>query len=1609
MPHVEIFKSGVLAKRLDVSRQKAEEGCVIRLGSAGKVTLKLGEQTRLGEYEVRLVEDAEGSGEPGSGDAAKPAKSENVPRLEGYELQSRLGEGGMGTVWMGIQLSTKRAVAIKFLSSRAFESERSQRRFAREVELSAKLEHPNIARIYDSGLRHGAYYYAMELVQGLPLDEYIAGAKLNQRKILELMKTVCEAVQHAHERGVIHRDLKPSNIMVGSDGRPHVVDFGLAKSLLVDESQKQLTVSIEGDVSGTPAYMSPEQAAGKLEEIDGRTDVYSLGVMLYRLLVGHPPHDLSGSRYSVMKRIVEEEIRSPRELGVSINADLEGLLRKCLARAPADRYATAGDLARDIDNYLAGRPLVARKATPLYLLQKRAARHRIAVAAGAAAIVLVILIVTGMSPNGWLRERLSLTRVITVIQPPAVQQVIVPVTQPVPTMAQTSGAVAQTQPVATALATNTDPRPAGDAFTFDVLHWDGPKTRYWKRIDPTHWQQAYPDGHTEVFEVLAPDPAEAESIHVRRLPERTLEVLIPPLMGAAIKYRSHADAMWEIIGHIRPMTVGPTTAESTGIAASPPNSPPASEQTVLVQGQPRRQVTNSVGMKLIEIKPGSFLMGSLADEPGRNDDETQHKVTLTRSFWIGTSPVTQDEYTKVMGRNPSEFVQADNREAFPVEQVSWDDAVEFCAKLSRQEGKHYRLPTEAEWEYACRAGTTTAYCGGRDEKALADAGWYLGNAGYKLHPVDQKKPNAWGLYDMAGNVLQWCSDLYANYPIGAASDPSGPPTQVIISHVLRGGSFKYAPQLCRSASRMHLKPEHRYDDVGFRVVLDADALASPSLAATRPNPAAVSEQTVLVQGQPRRQVTNSIGMKLIEIKPGTFLMGTPAEEPGRKDDETQHKVTLTKGFLMATTHVTKGQFAAFVKDAAHYQTDAERQGSAIAMDGTKFGKVNGASWKAPGFEQTDNDPAVEISWNDAVAFCTWISNKEGRAYRLPTEAEWEYACRAGTNAAYFWGDNPDISHEFANTGAFIFAATRQCTTPVGSFKPNSWGIYDMSGDAWEWCGDAYGDYASGTVTDPTGTPQNNTSGLLRVIRGGSWYSDPRKCRSASREGNAPDSQSYNTGFRVVLDGGAPNASALPTTQPLLVPLPTPGQTAAGAENPSRKFTNSIGMPFVEMKPGTFLMGSPVNEPLRKASETQHKVTLTKPFFLATRTVNQTEWKTVMGSNPSHFTRDDLPVETVSYDDALLFCKKLGLADGKQYRLPTEAEWEYACRAGTTTAYYTGDGVEAADQAGWSRRNSNGWTHSSAQKLPNAWGLYDMHGNVWQWCSDWYAPFTRDDATDPRGPGIEQRGRVARGGSFDAAGGPTSCRSASRGFFEHGQRSRDLGLRILLEAAGVDASAAPGAATQPAIQQAPGPAAIRAPDTTGIQTKIDEFEDNFVKARLWNQHKDKDEALAYAGGTYEIQLFSPQRQCWVPCPSGAREDFICEIQAVFKGEHPQASWGLDLSGPNSNLAVMLSADGHVKACTFRNDSHPYEPTRRSLPTRLVAELVKPAANTITVRLKGTTCEVFLNGIPALDPIDIRPFDPAVHPGIAVEGGPAGADVEFHSYRVWLLKDHPELAN
>ena len=276
-------------------------------------------------------------------------------------------------------------------------------------------------------------------------------------------------------------------------------------------------------------------------------------------------------------------------------------------------------------------------------------------------------------------------------------------------------------------------------------------------------------------------------------------------------------------------------------------------------------------------------------------------------------------------------------------------------------------------------------------------------------------------------------------------------------------------------------------------------------------------------------ITNSLGMNFTLIKAGEFQMGSPETDKDAEDDEKpQHRVRITRPFYLGVHEVTRGQFRRFVDDSG-YQTEAEKDGKGGRgwnEAANKFEQNPRYTWREAGFEQTDLHPVVNVSWNDAVAFAEWLGKKEGKTYRLPTEAEWEYACRAGTTTRYFCGDDPE---GLAEVGNIADATAREkypdwnaiaardgfvYTSPVGRYRPNAWGLHDMHGNVWEWCWDWYGKdfYKASRVDDPAGPLE----AAGRVIRGGGWSGSPRDCRSADRSWYAPVGRFSSLGCRLAL-------------------------------------------------------------------------------------------------------------------------------------------------------------------------------------------------------------------------------------------------------------------------------------------------------------------------------------------------------------------------------------------------------------------------------------------------------------------------------------------------------------
>jgi formylglycine-generating enzyme required for sulfatase activity/WD40 repeat protein len=552
---------------------------------------------------------------------------------------------------------------------------------------------------------------------------------------------------------------------------------------------------------------------------------------------------------------------------------------------------------------------------------------------------------------------------------------------------------------------------------------------------------------------------------------------------------------------------------------------------------PRREISldlgNKVFMKLVLVSAGKFMMGSATlDFPSDEDEFPQREVTISKSFYMGIYEVTQEQYQAVMGENPSAYEGPKN----PVNNVSWNNATDFCAKLFQKTGMKARLPTEAEWEYACRAGTTTDYWFGDYDLydlKLGDYDWYSKNSGERAHPVGQKRPNPWGLYDMHGNVSEWCADWYDKECYDTLKDetvdPKGPESGQ--ERVYRGGNLAILDQFGRSANRESVPPDSTYNFLGFRIVVEpakkerpASTGATPPRTDSRmeggsPQPsrtgrieqdvATLTVKATATETQPAEKTTpaesaapakeisldlgGNVSTKLALIPAGKFMMGAPASEQGAGHDEKpQHGVVISKPFYMSVYEVTQEQYQA----------------------------VTGKNPSPREFKAAKN-PVVMLTWKDVQEFCKRLSAKTGKTVRLPTEAEWEYACRAGTTTPFNTGAT--IGTGQANyDGNSVYGSGRKGTfrqklTPVGSFKPNARGLYDMHGNAWEWCSDWYGGqyYANAKAADPQGP----SSGKARLVRGGSYKDGPSDCRSAARAwfGTSPQSKNAGVGFRVLVE------------------------------------------------------------------------------------------------------------------------------------------------------------------------------------------------------------------------------------------------------------------------------------------------------------------------------------------------------------------------------------------------------------------------------------------------------------------------------------------------------------
>lgn len=457
---------------------------------------------------------------------------------------------------------------------------------------------------------------------------------------------------------------------------------------------------------------------------------------------------------------------------------------------------------------------------------------------------------------------------------------------------------------------------------------------------------------------------------------------------------------------------------------------------------------------------------------------------------------------------------------------------------------------------------------------------------------------------------------------------------------------------------------------------------------------------------------NGVSFDMVSVEGGTFMMGATPEQGDEALDKEKpvHRVTVSS-FAMSQTEVTQELWQAVMgSNPSHFTGDPKR-------------------------------PVELVSWNDCQTFIAQLNQLTGKRFRLPTEAEWEYAARGGNRykvTRYAGSNNIDeVAWYDANSG--------NTTHPVATKAPNELGLYDMTGNVWEWCQDWYALYSADDQTDPTGPETGNN----RVLRGGCWNGGTNYDRISFRDNFRPSGSNSSGGLRLVLD------------QEVVYTV------------------NGVSFTMVPVKGGTFTMGATEEEDADHATfvaSPKHQVTLSN-FSIGQTEVTQELWVAVMGSNPSQDTSNlQYPVSYINWPDCDAFITKLNELTGLHFRLPTEAEWEYAAKGGANSQGFVYSGSDDLDEVAWISTNSDSHPHQVATKKANELGLYDMNGNIEEWCHDWYSLYTEDPVVNPSGPETGMS-KVHRGGRWN--GSAKYCRLTRRDGFSQGIKRNYMGMRLAL--------------------------------------------------------------------------------------------------------------------------------------------------------------------------------------------------------------------------------------
>ena len=756
-------------------------------------------------------------------------------RGRGYELAAVLGEGGVGVVYQAVQKSVNREIAVKMIKPGVGQNIKERQKFVSEALVTGRLDHPNIVPIHDlDSTDDGQPFYTMKMVRGTPWSKVLRENSLEEN--LNILLDVCDAVSFAHSRSVIHRDLKPDNVMLGEFGEVQVMDWGLGA--MVSDLSERVDLSRSQAAGGTPSYMAPEMVTGEDGPVGTHSDIYLLGAILFEIVTGKPPH--AGKRVLDTLVNARDNVIQPTECGGVL---LDTALR-AMQTAPADRYHSVTEFKDALLDYRAHAEsinLCDRAAADLSLACENQDYERFAKAlfgfrealtlwegneAAQAGVIQAQLeyarsafskgdldlagstldqecpahqsltgeITQALERREGARRRLKLFRVAALTLTAAVI-VILTVASVWIYSAKRQATVARDEAVAAK-------ERAMAAHDSEVEHRKLAEVAKAKaQQEEARAVQALSD-----LEKAYADLVEAQEQEKRAWAQAAASDLVATeTRDELAKTGMLLDNSWWAFDEETARQRQQSAAQAIGL--------PVELEIALAQ---------NVSLTLVLIPPGEFVMGSPPEEEARAADEHLHRVRHGRAFYLGKFEVTEVQWQAVLQEAPPSSAERAADATLPVSGASHERITqELLPALNRHapEGYLFRLPTEAEWEYACRAGTATAFNAGDDEQALASVGWFLANSEHNVQPVGGKQSNAFGLYDMHGNVSEICADRYTPgfYLESAVESPvCVAETETL---VVRGGSVLNLAEHCRAAYRSYVYEKNQYPFLGIRLAL----------------------------------------------------------------------------------------------------------------------------------------------------------------------------------------------------------------------------------------------------------------------------------------------------------------------------------------------------------------------------------------------------------------------------------------------------------------------------------------------------------------------------------------------------------------------------------------------------------------------------------------------------------------------------------------------------------------------------------------------------------------------------------------------------------------------